>query len=111
MYATLSFIYIQMSEQEQPSNKIEDSQKNNSGAAQRRTGWQACVAAVAYINELSRQPELKIRQSDQITTISLFLATLATILCLVLHRLNGLSLHLMLLCDFFPWYLTYHLCL
>lgn len=89
-----------MSEQEQPANS-ENSQKDNSLAAQRRSGWQSSIAAVSYINELSKQPELRIRQSDRITGISLILATLATVLCLVLHKLSGISFQLMLLCDFF----------
>ena len=90
-----------MSEQEEPSNLVNDSQKSDSGIAQRRSSWQASMAAIAYLNKLNRQPHLKIRQSDRITAISLMLASLATILCLLLHKPNGLSYQLMVLCDFF----------
>jgi hypothetical protein len=84
-----------MSEPEQQSDKSDDI------APQRRSGWQSSIAAVAYINELAKQPELQIRHSDRITAISLLLATLATVLCLLLHKLSGISFQLMILCDFF----------
>ncbi len=90
-----------MSEQEPPSNKTEDSLKANGPAAQRRNSWESSMAAVSYVLELSRKPELKIRQSDQVTAFSVFLATLATILCLVMHKIGGVSLQLMLLSDIF----------
>jgi hypothetical protein len=88
-----------MSEQEHLSNQ--SNENSTAGAAKRRSSWESSLAAIAYINELARQPELKMRQSDRVTALSLFLATLATILCLLLHKLNGLGFQLMVLCDFF----------
>jgi hypothetical protein len=69
--------------------------------AQRRSQWQASLDALAYINSLNKKSELKIRDSDHITALALFCASLATVLCLLLHKLSGLNLQLTLLCDLF----------
>jgi hypothetical protein len=74
---------------------------NQSIIAQRRSSWEASLAAVSYINSVTKQPQFNIRQSDKITALSLILATLATVLCLLLHKPTGLSMQLMAMCDFF----------
>ena len=90
-----------MSEQDQPSVAAEQGNKDNDAEFKRRSSWQASLAAISYINELGKQPELKIRHSDRITGISVFVATLASVLCLVLNKTSGLSYELLLICDFF----------
>jgi hypothetical protein len=89
----------------------EKSEKNNSGQneakdseasyIQRRSQWRSSLDALTYIGHLSRQPELKTRDTDRITGIAVLLASLATILCLLLHQFSGVGLQLTLLCDFF----------
>lgn len=74
---------------------------NQSGHIQRRSQWRSSLDALAYINHLSRQPQLKIRDTDRTTGLAVLLASIATILCLLLHQLSGVSLQLTLLCDFF----------
>src|SRR5271163_3702535 len=84
-----------MTEQKEPEkNKSDD-------FIQRRSQWRSSLDALAYINHLSRQPELKIRDTDRATGLAVFLASIATVLCLLLHKLSGISLQLTLLCDFF----------
>ena len=88
-----------MAEQEQ--SLIVGTQKTDPDIAQRRSSWQASLAAIKYIGQVKKQPKLNIRQSDKITGLSVVLATVATILCLLLHKPNGLSYQLTILCDFY----------
>ncbi len=67
----------------------------------RRSQWRSSWDALVYIISVSRQPELKIRETDRITGLAVLLAAVATILCLLLHKWSGLGLQLTLLCDFF----------
>ena len=78
-----------MPEQEEPLFK--DNPSLDKTMPQRRSPWQASLAAINYINEIKKQPEFKVRQTDKITAISLLLSAMATLLCLMLRRLSGLS--------------------
>ncbi len=69
------------------------------GIAMRRSRWESSFAAVRYINSLGRDEEVKVRDSDRATTIFLLLASILTVLSLVIKPFAGMRLHFVLICD------------
>ncbi|HNB24483.1 MAG TPA: hypothetical protein PKZ32_18820 [Candidatus Melainabacteria bacterium] len=70
-----------------------------SGIAMRRSRWESSFAAVRYINSLGREEEVKVRDSDRATTIFLLLASILTVLSLVIKPFAGMRLQFVLVCD------------
>ncbi|MCC6978570.1 MAG: hypothetical protein IT343_09620 [Candidatus Melainabacteria bacterium] len=70
-----------------------------SGIAMRRSRWESSFAAVRYINSLGRDEEVKVRDSDRATTIFLLLASILTVLSLVIKPFAGMRLQFVLICD------------
>ncbi len=88
-------------EESQSIQSTDDNPKSSDPPFKRRSRWKSSLDALGYMYELSQKPELKIRESDRVTGVALLIATPSAILCLVLHKLSGVSLQIMLLSDFF----------
>ncbi len=86
-----------MSEQQEPLFK--DNPKLEPGMSQRRGNWTTTLAAISYINSFGKNSEFKTRQSDRLTSLTLYLTSIAMIICLVFHKLSGFSFQLTVLCD------------
>ncbi|MCC7528061.1 MAG: hypothetical protein IT342_06045 [Candidatus Melainabacteria bacterium] len=69
------------------------------GISMRRSRWESSFAAIRYINSLGRDEEVKVRDSDRATTIFLLLASILTVLSLVIKPLAGMRLQFVLICD------------
>jgi hypothetical protein len=69
------------------------------GISMRRSRWESSFAAIRYINSLGRDEEVKVRDSDRATTIFLLLASILTVLSLVIKPFAGMRLHFVLICD------------
>jgi hypothetical protein len=69
------------------------------GIALRRSRWESSFAAIRYINSLGRDEEVKVRDSDRATTIFLLLASILTVLSLVIKPFAGMRLQFVLICD------------
>lgn len=69
------------------------------GIAMRRSRWESSFAAVRYINSLGRDEEVKVRDSDRATTIFLLVASILTVLSLVIKPFAGMRLQFVLICD------------
>jgi hypothetical protein len=69
------------------------------GIAARRSRWESSFAAIRYINSLGRDEEVKVRDSDRATTIFLLLASILTVLSLVIKPFAGMRLQFVLICD------------
>ena len=69
------------------------------GIAMRRSRWESSFAAVRYINSLGRDEEVKVRDSDRATTIFLLLASILTVLSLVIKPFAEMRLQFVLVCD------------
>lgn len=67
--------------------------------AQRRSRWESSAAAIRYISSLTRDDEVRVRDSDRATTIFLLLSSILTVLSLVVKPFAGLRLQLVLVCD------------
>lgn len=76
-----------------------NSEAPKSGIAMRRSRWESSFAALRYINSLGREEEVKVRDSDRATTIFLLLASILTVLSLVIKPFAGMRLHFVLVCD------------
>ncbi|HEY9787129.1 MAG TPA: hypothetical protein V6D17_17185, partial [Candidatus Obscuribacterales bacterium] len=73
--------------------------KESGGLAQRRSRWESSSAALRYISSLSRDDEVRVRDSDRATTIFLLLSSILTVLSLVVKPFAGMRLQLVLICD------------
>jgi len=80
-----------------PEDQKEEAPKT--GIALRRSRWESSFAAVRYINSLGRDEEVKVRDSDRATTIFLLLASILTVLSLVIKPFAGMRLQFVLICD------------
>lgn len=74
-------------------------QPGQGGLAQRRSRWESSAAAMRYITNLTRDDEVRVRDSDRATTIFLLLSTILTVLSLVVKPFAGMRLQLVLICD------------
>ncbi|HEY9778498.1 MAG TPA: hypothetical protein V6C81_32370 [Planktothrix sp.] len=66
---------------------------------QRRSRWYSSLAALKYISSLSRDDDVKVRDSDRATSISLLIASVLTVLSLLFPPLAPHRLALVLICD------------
>ena len=82
-----------------PDDLKDKAEAPKSGIAMRRSRWESSFAAVRYINSLGRDEEVKVRDSDRATTIFLLLASILTVLSLVIKPFAGMRLQFVLICD------------
>lgn len=82
-----------------PEDLKDKTEAPKSGIALRRSRWESSFAAVRYINSLGRDEEVKVRDSDRATTIFLLLASILTVLSLVIKPFAGMRLQFVLVCD------------
>lgn len=82
-----------------PDDVKDKGEAPKSGIAMRRSRWESSFAAVRYINSLGRDEEVKVRDSDRATTIFLLLASILTVLSLVIKPFAGMRLQFVLICD------------
>lgn len=69
------------------------------GIGQRRSPWESSLAALRYIGSISRDDELRVRDSDRATSIFLLLSSILTVLSLLLKPLAAYRLPFVLVCD------------
>jgi glucan phosphoethanolaminetransferase (alkaline phosphatase superfamily) len=55
----------------------------------RRSRWLSALAALKYCKNVSRDNEIKVRDSDRATAIALFICCLAALLCLMIPALEA----------------------
>src|SRR6185369_2609755 len=55
----------------------------------RRSRWISSLAALRYVNSVSRDEEIKTRDSDRATAISLLVMCIAALICLVVPELEA----------------------
>jgi hypothetical protein len=80
----------------------EDSRKDRAAVAnlvQRQSRWETTWAAMKYISNLSRDDDARIRSSDRATSVFLLIATVLTVVSLVLPALAPHRLFFVLICD------------
>jgi hypothetical protein len=76
-----------------------DERSADEGIVQRRSRWYSSLAALRYISGLSRDDDVKVRDSDRATSISLLIASILTVLSLLFPPLAPHRLALVLVCD------------
>lgn len=69
------------------------------GIVQRRSRWYSSLAALRYVNSLSKDDDVKVRDSDRATSISLLIGAIFTIISLVVPQLAPHRVPLVLVCD------------
>lgn len=69
------------------------------GIVQRRSRWYSSLAALRYVNSLSKDDDVKVRDSDRATSISLLIGAICTIVSLVVPQLAPHRVPLVLACD------------
>jgi hypothetical protein len=90
-----------MSETEEETVKVDDSKAPASNVVQteRRSRFASSLAALSYVTSLSREDEVKLRDSDRATTIMLALVCGLTIVSFFIKALVTQRINLLFLCD------------
>lgn len=65
----------------------------------RRSRWISAMAALSYVNSVSRDEEIKTRDSDRATSIALFICCVAAFACLVVPALENYRIGFVLAAD------------
>jgi hypothetical protein len=69
------------------------------GIVQRRSRWYSSLAALRYVNSLSKDDDVRVRDSDRATSIFLLIGAILTIVSLVVPQLAPHRVPLVLVCD------------
>lgn len=69
------------------------------GIVQRRSRWYSSLAALRYINSLSKDDDVRVRDSDRATSISLLIGAIFTVVSLIVPQLAPHRVPLVLACD------------
>jgi hypothetical protein len=69
------------------------------GITQRRSRWHSSMTAFRYVNSLSRDDEVKVRDTDRATSIALLVVSVLTVLSLIIRPFATHRLDLLLVCD------------
>ena len=69
------------------------------GIVQRRSRWYSSLAALRYVNSLSKDDDVRVRDSDRATSISLLIGAIFTVVSLVVPQLAPHRVPLVLVCD------------
>jgi glucan phosphoethanolaminetransferase (alkaline phosphatase superfamily) len=75
------------------SNTGENVRPKTDSVINRRSRWLSSMAALRYVNSVSRDDEIKVRDSDRATAIALLVCCFAALACLLIpqlekHRIN-----------------------
>lgn len=65
----------------------------------RRSRWLSSFAALRYVNSVSRDDELKVRDSDKATAIALLVCCVAALACLMVPQLEAHKFEFVLAAD------------
>lgn len=71
----------------------------NEGIVQRRSPWYSSLAALRYVSSLSKDDDVKVRDSDRFTSMALAVTSVLTVLSLAIPALAPHRLLLVLICD------------
>ena len=85
--------------QDAPKEALREPKAPGTGLQQRRSRWYSSLAALRYVSSLSKDDEIKVRDSDRATSIFLLISSVLTILSLVFRPLAAHRLPLVLVCD------------
>jgi len=69
------------------------------GIIMRRSRWYSSLAALRYVSSLSKDDDLRVRDSDRATSIFLLIGSILTVLSLLIKPLAGHRLQFVLVCD------------
>jgi hypothetical protein len=69
------------------------------GIVQRRSRWYSSLAALRYVNSLSKDDDVRVRDSDRATSISLLIGAIFTVISLIVPQLAPHRVPLVLACD------------
>jgi hypothetical protein len=69
------------------------------GIVQRRSRWYSSLAALRYVNSLSKDDDVRVRDSDRATSIFLLISAILTVVSLVVPQLAPHRVPLVLVCD------------
>jgi hypothetical protein len=81
-----------------PANRIGEV-VTGGGITQRRSRWHSSLTAFRYVNSLSRDDEVKVRDTDRATSIALLVVSILTVLSLIIRPFATHRLDLLLVCD------------
>jgi hypothetical protein len=65
----------------------------------RRSRWISALSALRYVNSVSRDEEIKVRDSDKATSIALLVCCIAALACLVVPELEAYRAGFVVACD------------
>jgi hypothetical protein len=71
----------------------------SAGLVQRRSRWYSSLAALRYVSSLSKDDDVRVRDSDRATAIALLISSILTVLSLVFKPFASHRLALVLVCD------------
>jgi hypothetical protein len=71
----------------------------SAGLVQRRSRWYSSLAALRYVSSLSKDDDVRVRDSDRATAIALLISSILTVLSLVFKPFAAHRLALVLACD------------
>jgi hypothetical protein len=74
-------------------------QGTDAGLVQRRSRWYSSLAALKYVSSLSKDDDVRVRDSDRATSIFLLISAILTVLSLLVPPLAPHRLALVLVCD------------
>ncbi len=69
------------------------------GISQRRSRWHSSLTAFRYVNSLSRDDEVKVRDTDRATSVALLVVSVLAVLSMVIRPFATHRLDLLLVCD------------
>ncbi|HEY9716764.1 MAG TPA: hypothetical protein V6C69_04820 [Trichormus sp.] len=71
----------------------------SAGLVHRRSRWYSSMAALRYVSSLSKDDDVRVRDSDRATAIALLISSILTVLSLVFKPFASHRLALVLACD------------
>lgn len=69
------------------------------GVFKRRPLWRACLDSFNYVNSISQDEAVKVRDSDRATSIWLMIVSIVTVVAMVLEPLAPHRMPLLVVCD------------
>ena len=90
------------SKEETKKDEIKEKSKEevaSEGVFKRRSLWKASMASFKYVNSISQDEAVKVRDSDRATSIALLITSIGTVLAMLIKQAAAHRIPLLIACD------------
>lgn len=87
--------------EENSKDEIKEKSKEvaSEGVFKRRSLWKASLASFKYVNSISQDEAVKVRDSDRATSIALLITSVGTVLAMLIKQAAAHRIPLLIACD------------